>query len=271
MQSWADNARRSGKRLAVVPTMGFLHDGHLSLLRLGRERADSLIMTLFVNPTQFGPNEDLSRYPRDEVGDIAKAAAIGTDIVFCPDPKDMYGPRHDTTVMVPTLSKPLCGVTRPGHFAGVATVVAKLFHLTWPHVAVFGEKDYQQLSVIRRMVRDLNFAVEIVSGPIVRESDGLALSSRNAYLNPEERQQATYLYRGLREARNVFKGGTRDAKTLVDAAADVIAAAPMATIEYLEIRDASDLSLVQSVTRPAILAVAVRIGQTRLIDNVLLD
>src|SRR5262245_47075355 len=184
MRAKAEDLRRDGRRIAVVPTMGALHDGHLALLRAARGKADVVILTIFVNPTQFGPSEDLARYPRDEAGDITKARGAGIDLAFCPEAAAMYPPGSQTFVEVRELQKPLCGASRPGHFAGVATVVAKLFHITQPHVAVFGQKDYQQLAIIRRMVRDLDFDIEIVGAPIVREPDGLALSSRNAYLSP---------------------------------------------------------------------------------------
>src|SRR3954470_4596438 len=197
MRARAEDLRRDGRRIAVVPTMGALHDGHLALLRAARGKADVVILTIFVNPTQFGPSEDLAKYPRDEVGDIARARTAGIDLAFCPEAAAMYPPGAQTFVEVRELQKPLCGASRPGHFAGVATIVAKLFHITRPHVAVFGEKDYQQLAIIRRMVRDLDFGLEIVGVPIVRESDGLALSSRNAYLSAEQRVSALALGKGL--------------------------------------------------------------------------
>src|SRR5512144_2816115 len=190
MRAKAEDLGRDGRRIAVVPTMGALHEGHLTLLRAARARADVVILTIFVNPTQFGPNEDLSRYPRDEAGDLAKARACGIDLAFCPEAPAMYPPGSQTFVEVRELQRPLCGASRPGHCAGVATVVTKLFHVTLPHVPVFGEKDYQQLAIIRRMVRDLDFGIEIASVPIVREPDGLAMSSRNAYLSPEQRKAA---------------------------------------------------------------------------------
>src|SRR5215212_6183018 len=200
MRARAEDLRRDGRRIAVVPTMGALHDGHLALLRAARGKADVVILTIFVNPTQFGPTEDLAKYPRDEDGDLAKARAAGIDLAFCPDARAMYRSGSQTYVEVRELQKPLCGASRPGHFAGVATVVAKLFHATLPHVAVFGEKDYQQLAIIRRMTRDLDFAIEIASVPIIREPDGLALSSRNAYLSAEQRAAALALSKGLAAA-----------------------------------------------------------------------
>jgi len=269
-----EDLRRDGLRIAVVPTMGYLHEGHLSLLRAARASADVVILTIFVNPTQFGPNEDLSRYPRDEAGDLAKARPCGLDLAFCPDAAAMYPAGAQTFVEVRELQKPLCGESRPGHFVGVATIVAKLFNLTRPHVAFFGEKDFQQLAVIRRMVRDLDFGIEIVGMPIVREPDGLAMSSRNVYLSPEERAQALSLSRGLDAAQAAFQAGERDAATLLAAARAPIEATPLARIDYIELRDADELTEVKTVERRAVLAMAVFVGQTRvtrLIDNRVLD
>ena len=218
MRARVVDLRRDGRKIAVVPTMGSLHEGHLSLLRAARARADVLILTIFVNPTQFGPNEDLAKYPRDEAGDLAKARACGIDLAFCPDASAMYAPGAQTFVEVRELQQPMCGARRPGHFAGVATIVTKLFHITQPHVAVFGEKDYQQLAIIRRMVRDLDFDIEIASVPIVREPDGLAMSSRNAYLSAEQRERALALSRGLAAAAAAVEQGERSAAALVAAA-----------------------------------------------------
>jgi pantoate--beta-alanine ligase len=267
MRARAEDLRRDGRRIAVVPTMGALHEGHLTLLREARKRADILILTIFVNPTQFGPKEDLSRYPRDEAGDLAKAKACGIDLAFCPEVTGMYPPGAQTFVEVRELQKPLCGASRPGHFAGVATVVSKLFNITRPHVAVFGEKDYQQLAIIRRMVRDLDFGIEIVGVPIVRESDGLALSSRNAYLSPEDRAAALALSKGLAAAEAKFKAGERDVATLVAAARAQLEAEPRVRIDYLELRDADELSEITKVDRRAVMAIAAFLGTTRLIDN----
>ena len=226
-----------------------------------------MILTIFVNPTQFGPKEDLSRYPRDEAGDLAKARPAGIDLAFCPVPEAMYRPGAQTFVEVRELQKPLCGASRPGHFAGVATIVAKLFHITTPHLAVFGEKDYQQLAIIRRMVRDLDFDVAIESVPIVREADGLALSSRNAYLSVEERSAALSLSRGLAAAQHAFAAGERDASALVAATRAPIEAESRARIDYVELRDADELTELVRVERSAVLAIAAFVGSTRLIDN----
>ena len=267
MRARVEDLRRDGLRIAVVPTMGFLHEGHLSLLRAARAKADVVILTIFVNPTQFGPTEDLSRYPRDEDGDLAKARACGIDLAFCPDASAMYGHGAQTFVEVRELSRPMCGEKRPGHFAGVATVVTKLFNITQPHVAFFGEKDFQQVAVIRRMVRDLDQGVEIVGLPIVREADGLAMSSRNAYLSPEQRREALSLSAGLAAAEAEFQDGEREATALLAAARAPIAAQPSARIDYLELRDAEELTTIDTVSRPAVLAMAVFVGKTRLIDN----
>jgi pantoate--beta-alanine ligase len=267
MRARAEDLRRDGKVIAVVPTMGYLHDGHLSLLRAARARADVVILTIFVNPTQFGPSEDLSRYPRDEDGDLAKARPTGLDLAFCPEAAAMYPPGAQTYVDVRGLSQPMCGEKRPGHFTGVATIVSKLFNITKPHLAFFGEKDFQQLAVIRRMTRDLDFGIEIVGMPIVREPDGLAMSSRNVYLSPEQRSQALALARGLDAAQAAVTAGERSAAAIVAAATAPIAAAPDARIDYVELRDADDLGAIDRLDRPAVLALAVFVGATRLIDN----
>ena len=267
MRARTEDLRRDGRRIAVVPTMGALHEGHLQLLRTARARADIVILTIFVNPTQFGPTEDLARYPRDEAGDIAKARTCGIDLAFCPPVEAMYPPGAQTFVEVRELQQPMCGASRPGHFAGVATIVSKLLHLTNPHLAVFGEKDYQQLAIIRRMVRDLDFGIEIVGVPIVREADGLALSSRNAYLSADQRKTALSLSKGLAAAEAAVKAGERDAAQIVSAARALIEAEPGARIDYVELRDADELSSVTTLSRPAVLAMAVFVGTTRLIDN----
>jgi len=266
MRARVTDLRRDGRKIAVVPTMGALHDGHLSLLRAARAKADVLILTIFVNPTQFGPNEDLAKYPRDEAGDLAKARACGIDLAFCPEASAMYPPGAQTFVEVRELQQPLCGARRPGHFTGVATIVTKLFHITQPHVAVFGEKDYQQLAIIRRMVRDLDFDIEIASVPIVREPDGLAMSSRNAYLSPAQRESALALSRGLAAAEQAARRGERNAAELVAAARACLEAAQL-RIDYVELRDAVELTEVAQLDRPCVLAIAAFVGTTRLIDN----
>jgi len=266
-------ARQAGLRLSLVPTMGYLHDGHVSLLREGRRRADEggrpglSLASIFVNPTQFGPNEDLARYPRDLEGDLATCGAAGVDLVLAPsDPALMFGPAHQTWVDVERASQGLCGARRPGHFRGVATVVAKLFNLTRPHVALFGEKDFQQLAVIRAMVADLAFGIEVVGMPIVREADGLARSSRNAYLSPDERRRALALSRALGEAREAVRRGQRDAGALVEAARATLEAAA-ARVDYVEVVDPVSLAPATVAAPGSVLLLAAYLGKTRLIDN----
>jgi pantoate--beta-alanine ligase len=268
MRARAEAWRREGRRIALVPTMGYLHRGHVSLLDEGRRRGDILALSIFVNPTQFGPKEDLSRYPRDLDGDLQKAERAGVDVAYVPDVAAMYPDGYQSFVEVERLSRGLCGESRPGHFRGVATVVLKLFHAVQPHLALFGNKDYQQLQVIRRMVRDLDLGVEIVGMPIVREPDGLALSSRNAYLSPDERQRALALSRALAAARESFEQGERDAARLVDCARATLHLTPGVRLDYLELRDAESLEpLAGRVAAPAQMAVAAFVGATRLIDN----
>jgi pantoate--beta-alanine ligase len=265
MRVVSEELRRDGHRIALVPTMGYLHAGHVALLAAGRRRSDVLVTSIFVNPIQFGPSEDLARYPRDLDGDLAKIGAAGGDIAFVPDEKAMYPEPPLARVGVQRLGDGLCGARRPGHFDGVATVVSKLFHIVTPHVALFGEKDYQQLAIIRRMVTDLDFGVEIVSVPIVREPDGLAMSSRNAHLSPAERADAVSLSRGLAAAEDRFRAGERNGEALIAAARSAIAHS--GRVDYVELRDAVTLETVSRVTAPVVLAVAVFFGTTRLIDN----
>jgi len=267
MSAWSDEARRAGQRIAFVPTMGYLHEGHVSLLREGARRGDRLVLSIFVNPTQFAPTEDLARYPRDLEGDLAKAASAGTHAAFVPEDRAMYPAGYQTFVRVRELEKGLCGDRRPEHFVGVATVVCKLFNIVRPHVALFGEKDFQQLAVIRRMVKDLDMPLEIVGLPTVREPDGLAMSSRNKYLSPDERQRALALSRGLGHARAMFDAGERRPATLVDEATRIIAA-DVTRIDYVELRAADTLSpFTDRIDVPAVIAVAAFVGTTRLIDN----
>lgn len=270
MQSLALSFRREGKRIAFVPTMGFLHDGHASLLREGRRRGDSLVLSIFVNPIQFGLNEDLERYPRDMERDCSIAAECGVDILFNPDAEEMYPQGFQTGVTVRDISMPLCGASRPGHFDGVATVVAKLFNIVQPDVALFGCKDYQQLAVIRRMTADLSLPVEIVGMPIIREADGLAMSSRNAYLSPPERKSALCLFRAITRARNLYAAGERSVELLLDETKAVIELEPFVRIEYVEFRDGTMLNDLKVADNSTLLALAVKIGQTRLIDNTVL-
>ena len=267
MSVWAEAARTRGERIAFVPTMGALHAGHVSLLSAARQRGDRVVLSIFVNPTQFGPKEDLARYPRDLDGDLAKAVSVGTDVAFVPEAKDMYLPGAQTVVDVREVSQGLCGERRPGHFIGVATVVCKLFHIVRPHLALFGEKDFQQLAVIRRMVADLNMPVEIVGLPTVREPDGLAMSSRNVYLSPPERERALGISRGLLAARERFVAGERDAGALVAVALAVLMKDGVDRIDYVELRDADSLRSVERLDNPAVMLAAAFVGATRLIDN----
>jgi pantoate--beta-alanine ligase len=266
MSVWSEAARGRGERIALVPTMGALHAGHLSLLAEGRRRAQKLVLSIFVNPMQFGPNEDLAKYPRDLAGDLAKAASVGCDMAFVPEAAGLYRPGFQTAIEVREVSQGLCGARRPGHFVGVATVVCKLFNVVRPHLALFGEKDFQQLAVIRRMVADLNLPVEVVGLPTVREPDGLALSSRNAYLAASDRQRAGALLAGLSAAKALVEKGERRASALLDAATAEIAGR-VDRIDYLEIRAADDLAPLDTIDRPAVILVAAFLGGTRLIDN----
>jgi pantoate--beta-alanine ligase len=270
MQACAGETRRQGKRIALVPTMGFLHQGHLSLMREGRRRGDLLVVSIFVNPTQFGAGEDYEAYPRDMERDLDIARQAGVDIIFAPTAREMYPARYQTYVSVEEVTRHLCGASRPTHFRGVTTVVCKLFTIVKPHTAIFGEKDFQQLVVIRRMVTDLNLEVEIVGMPTYREADGLAMSSRNSYLTPPERTAALCISRALKEAAARFGQGERRADVIVQAARDSIAAEPLAGIDYITLCDTEELKAVEQIDREAVLAVAVKIGRARLIDNVVL-
>ncbi|WP_434345514.1 pantoate--beta-alanine ligase [Myxococcus virescens] len=269
VKDWTAGLRREGHRLALVPTMGFLHEGHLSLIREGRRRADVVAVSIFVNPTQFGPKEDLSRYPRDFEGDVAKCISAGAQVIFAPaGPEVMYPQGYQTYVEVTDVSQGLCGARRPGHFRGVATVVTKLLTLFRPEVALFGEKDYQQLQVIRALNQDLHLGADIVGMPTVREPDGLAMSSRNAYLSSEERQRALALSRGLKAAQALLREGTRESEPLVAAVRRELEAAGLRE-DYVELVDAERLTPLASVApgQPARLLVAAFSGTTRLIDN----
>ena len=254
--------RAQGLTVGFVPTMGFLHRGHTSLMGLARPRCDRLVVSIFVNPLQFGPGEDLERYPRDPVGDSAQCAAHGTDVLFMPE--RLYPPGHLTRVRMTGLTEGLCGGDRPTHFDGVTTVVARLFGLAQPHLAVFGEKDYQQLTVIRRMTLDLAMPIEIVGGPLIRDDDGVALSSRNKYLSPEQRRRARTLSGSLRAVADAVAAGETDVGRLVALGRRTLDAD---AIDYLELRAADDLSVLTTVDRPARVLGAARYGQTRLIDN----
>ena len=259
--------RDQGLSVAMVPTMGALHDGHLTLVRNALEQADRVVVSVFVNPTQFGPNEDLSRYPRQEAKDAEALDGVGCHLLFAPKVEEMYPEGFATTISVKGVSAPLEGVCRPGHFDGVATVVSKLLLQCLPDIALFGEKDWQQLAVIRRMARDLDLPVRIQGVPTVREADGLALSSRNAYLTPQDRAIAPALHRALQAVAEGVKAGKSPAELCHRAAADVIAAG-FASVDYIEVRDADDMSPVERLGRPARVLAAARLGTTRLIDNI---
>jgi pantoate--beta-alanine ligase len=264
-------ARESGARLGLVPTMGALHAGHLSLVLAARAQCDLVAVSIFVNPTQFGPSEDFSRYPRTFESDCAALEKEGVDLLFAPAVEEMYGKGETTWVMVEGLSERLDGRSRPGHFRGVTTVVSKLFHIIEPDVAFFGQKDAAQLAIIRRMVRDLNIPVEIVGCPIVREPDGLAMSSRNIYLSPEERLHALALNRSLRATEEAFRSGETGAARLSEVGRAIIAREPGVRLDYFAVVDPESLEPLQRVTRPALIAVAAYVGSTRLIDNVVLE
>jgi pantoate--beta-alanine ligase len=257
--------------VGLVPTMGFLHDGHLSLVRASRGADDHVIASIFVNPTQFAPNEDLARYPRDEARDLALLEAEGVDAVFAPDAAEIYPEGYATYVQVEGLTSRLEGASRPAHFRGVTTVVAKLLNIVRPDRAYFGQKDAQQLAVIRRMARDLDMDVEIIGRPIVREADGLAMSSRNVYLEGEDRTAALVLNRAISLAAVLFDDAVRDARVIRDAMERLITAEPRAAIDYVSVADAETLEEIDTIDRPALASLAVRIGGTRLIDNVVLD
>lgn len=271
MQARAQALRSRGKRLVLVPTMGFLHEGHLSLMRLGRQHADTLMVSIFVNPTQFGPGEDLEAYPRDMARDLEKCENEGTSVVFTPTPREIYPDGYQTYVQLESLPMHLCGLSRPTFFRGVATVVTKLFNITQPHAAVFGEKDFQQLTVIRRMVQDLYLPIDILGAPTVREPDGLAMSSRNAYLTPEQRPAALSLHQALEMARQMASQGETDARTIVEAASARIDQHRETQIDYVAVCDPSTLENLDTIDGPARMFLAVRIGKARLIDNMAIN
>jgi pantoate--beta-alanine ligase len=257
--------------VGFVPTMGFLHAGHISLVELAHKDCKSIVVSIFVNPAQFGPNEDLSAYPRDLPRDLAMLEKAGVDLVWLPTPEIMYPPDFQTWVDVEKVSQPLEGGMRPGHFGGVATVVAKLFNAVQPHKAYFGQKDAQQVAVIKQMSSDLNFSVEIVVGATAREADGLAMSSRNSYLNLAERQAATVLFRALSAAKVAYAGGERDAEVLRALMRTTIEAEPLAKIQYVSCADPRSLQELDRIENGALLSMAVYVGKTRLIDNIVLE
>jgi pantoate--beta-alanine ligase len=262
-------ARKQDKTIGFVPTMGYLHEGHLSLLRKSSTENDLTILSIFVNPLQFGVGEDYEEYPRDLENDGAQAKEAGCDIIFAPTVKEMYPKGYATFVDVERLTEELCGASRPGHFRGVTTVVAKLFNIVTPDLAYFGQKDAQQALVIQRMARDLNMDLGIIIMPIIREQDGLAMSSRNIYLSPDERKQAVILSKSLFMAEQEIKNGQRDAKTISDFIVNSISTAPLAKIDYVKIVDTEEVKPVQTIDGQILIALAVRFGKTRLIDNII--
>lgn len=270
MQQKAEALRLAGKVLGLVPTMGFFHEGHLELMRIARRHCDVVIISLFVNPMQFGPREDWATYPRDLEGDLEKARRVGVDIAFVPSVEQMYPEGFESRVSVEKVTKHLCGLSRPTHFDGVTTVVAKLFNITKPHVAVFGQKDFQQLTVVSRMVKDLNMDVQIVGVPTYREPDGLAMSSRNSYLNAEERKSALCLRKSLDLAQDMVNQGETRCATIKKAVEDLVLSHPYTQIDYVSLCDPVTLEEVDRLSGETLLALAVRVGKTRLIDNCIL-
>jgi pantoate--beta-alanine ligase len=264
-------ARAAGKKVGFVPTMGALHIGHVSLIKAAAERCDSVVVSIFVNPTQFGPGEDFEKYPRPFGKDLAICKEHGVDAVFAPSPAEMYPRETLTWVTVEKVSEPLCGRFRPGHFRGVATVCAKLFHIVGPDAAFFGQKDAQQVAVIQRMVADLNMPLEIVVCPTAREPDGLAISSRNQYLGPQERKDATVIYRSLQRSAELIRQGEIDGARITDQMREVLRQVPALRVEYVSIVDAENLEELRQVKGKVLVAVAGRLGSTRLIDNIVVD
>jgi len=271
MSAVTESWRIENLDVGLVPTMGFLHEGHLSLIRIARQHADKVVVSIFVNPTQFAPGEDFAAYPRDEARDLAMCEAEGADVVFLPSPEEMYAPDASVALTENRLAKTMCGLTRPTHFQGVLTVVNKLFNITRADSAVFGMKDAQQLAVIRRMVRDLDMPIAIVPGPIVREPDGLAMSSRNTYLSADERRHALCLRRSLDLAEAMWRRGDSAADAVLGAMREQIAPTPGAVIDYIVAVDADSLEPVETLRPNTLVALAVKIGRTRLIDNTILN
>jgi pantoate--beta-alanine ligase len=269
LSKWAEEQRRRGATIGFVPTMGALHEGHLSLMRAARRRCDAVVVSIFVNPAQFGPNEDYARYPRDPKGDAGLCRREKVDLLFTPEAKTVYPKGHDTQIRVGRIGEVLEGAFRPGHFSGVAAVVAKLFQIVRPDVAFFGQKDYQQTVVIKQLVRDLNFPVRIVVSPTVRENDGLAMSSRNRYLSPDERKASKVLFKALQKGKERIQQGECEAAAVRDAMALLIQEQPLARIEYVAIVQPDTLKEVVQIEEPVVLLLAAWIGKTRLIDNAL--
>ena len=271
MQSFAEGARLEGKKIAFVPTMGFLHEGHLSLIKIAREMGDILIVSIFVNPSQFAPHEDFDAYPRNFQRDLDMTEKEGVDVIFAPEADELYPDNFQTYVTLEKIPKHLCGISRPIFFRGVATVVTKLFNIVKPHVAVFGKKDYQQLLVIRRMVSDLHMDIDIIGGETVREHDGLAMSSRNTYLTKAQRESALSLNKALKTAQKSVESGITDVSRIVKETVEFIKSHPETQIDYVQVCDPETLEDLQVINRPALMALAVKVGSTRLIDNMILN
>jgi pantoate--beta-alanine ligase len=267
MQLYSENKREQGKKIAFVPTMGYFHEGHVALMKEARKRAHCVVVSIYVNPTQFGPKEDFSKYPRDFNRDLKMAESAGVDVIFFPPNKVMYPAGFQTYVEVKDVTQNLCGASRPGHFRGVATVCNKLFNIVKPHIAVFGKKDFQQFITIQRMVKDLNMDMQIIGFPTVRESDGLAMSSRNKYLSTNERKSALSLFKALTMAQKLYSAGERKSSVLIKEAEKLIKSAPFTKVDYIKICDTDTLRDVSEIKSRSVMALAVRVGNTRLIDN----
>ena len=267
MQSFSESLREKGERIAFVPTMGYFHEGHLQLMREAKKIADNVVTSIYVNPTQFGPKEDFSKYPRDFDRDLQMAESAGVDVIFYPTNKEMYPAAYQTYVDVEKVTQNLCGASRPGHFRGVTTICCKLFNIIKPHVAIFGKKDFQQFITIKRMVDDLNMDLQITGFPTVREADGLAMSSRNKYLQENERPSALTLFKALKLAEKLYAGGERNASVIINTAEKLIAKSSHTLIDYIKICDAGTLKDIDTIKRQAFMALAVKVGKTRLIDN----
>ncbi len=267
MQSFSASLRMEGKKIAFVPTMGYFHEGHLSLMKEAKNMADDVVVSIYVNPTQFGPKEDFSKYPRDLDRDLKMAESVNADVIFYPSDREMYPANYQTYIDVEKVTQNLCGMSRPGHFRGVATVCAKLFNIVKPHIAIFGEKDFQQFTVIKRMVDDLNMDIQIVGLPTVREADGLAMSSRNKYLGRDERKSALSLFAALKLSQKLYSDGEKKSSVIINEVEKLIKKAPYTKIDYIKICDTKTLKDTDRVKNQSVIALAVKVGNTRLIDN----
>ncbi|MEI9479907.1 MAG: pantoate--beta-alanine ligase [Deltaproteobacteria bacterium] len=267
MKIFSARARAMDKKIAFVPTMGFLHEGHLSLMREGKRRGDILVVSIFVNPTQFSPSEDFEKYPRDFAMDCRMAEGVGVDVLFAPEAREMYPPDHQTFIRVTEVTRGLCGKSRPTHFQGVATVVGMLFNIVMPHVALFGEKDFQQLVTIQQMVKDLHMDTEVLGMPIIREADGLAMSSRNSYLKPDDRKAAHSLHRSLKRAEELILRGERGVAVITEEVRRILQSEPLLRLDYVQICEPRTLQEIERIDGDAVVALAVYVGKVRLIDN----